>query len=45
MLQVEEKAGVVIFSIKAQPRSSKSTVAGEHGGSVKVNAGGNPESE
>ena len=36
MLQVEEKAGAIIFSIKAQPHSSKSTVTGEHDGSVKV---------
>ncbi len=37
MLQVEEKGGAVIFCVKAQPRSSKSMVTGEHDGGVKVN--------
>ena len=37
MLQVQEKAGAVIFSVKARPRSSKSKVTGEHEGSLKVN--------
>ena len=36
MLQVQEKAGAVIFSVKVQPRSSKSKVTGEYEGSVKV---------
>ncbi|NEX13489.1 MAG: hypothetical protein C1941_02115 [Prosthecochloris sp.] len=37
MLQVQEKAGSVFFSIKAQPRSSKSMVTGAYDGSIKVN--------
>ena len=37
MLQVREKDGAVVFAVAARPRSSKSTVAGEHDGSMKVN--------
>jgi uncharacterized protein (TIGR00251 family) len=37
MLQIVEKEGAVIFSVKVQPRSSRSMIAGEHDGSVKVN--------
>ncbi|UZJ38051.1 MULTISPECIES: DUF167 domain-containing protein [unclassified Prosthecochloris] len=37
MLQVQETEGAVIFSVKVQPRSSKSMVSGEYDGSVKVN--------
>lgn len=36
MLQVQEKAGAVIFSVKVQPRSSKSKVTGEYEGIVKM---------
>lgn len=37
MVQVQETAGAVIFSVTARPRSSKSMIAGEFDGSVKVN--------
>lgn len=37
MLQAKEKAGAVFFSVRAQPRSSASTITGEHDGNVKVN--------
>ncbi len=37
MLKVEEKDGSVVFFVAARPRSSRSMVTGEHGGSLKVN--------
>ena len=36
MLEVEERAGAVSFSVRVQPRASKDEIAGELGGALKV---------
>ena len=36
MLEVQEREGTVIFSVRAQPRASKDEIAGEMGGALKV---------
>ena len=36
MLEVQEREGTVIFSVRVQPRASKDEVAGEMGGALKV---------
>jgi len=36
MLEVQEREGTVIFSVKVQPRASKDEIAGEMGGALKV---------
>ena len=37
MIELREKNGNVCFTVKAQPRSSKSIIAGQYNGGVKVN--------
>src|SRR6267142_1044922 len=36
MLQMQDKDGAVVFSVRVQPRASKDEVAGETGGLLKV---------
>jgi uncharacterized protein (TIGR00251 family) len=36
MLEVQEREGAAIFSVKVQPRASKDDIAGEMGGALKV---------
>ena len=36
MLEVQEREGAVIFSLRVQPRASKDEIAGEIGGALKV---------
>jgi uncharacterized protein len=36
MLEIQEREGVAIFSVRVQPRSSKDEIAGEMGGALKV---------
>jgi len=36
MLEVQEREGTVIFSVRVQPRASKDEIAGEMGGALKV---------
>lgn len=36
MVELHEKGGNLIFSLTARPRSSRSTIAGIHGGALKV---------
>jgi uncharacterized protein (TIGR00251 family) len=36
MLEVQEREGAVIFSVRVQPRASKDEIAGEMGGTLKV---------
>ena len=36
MLEVQEREGTAIFSVKVQPRASKDEIAGEMGGALKV---------
>lgn len=36
MLEVQERDGAVIFSVRVQPRASKDEIAGEMGGALKV---------
>ncbi len=37
MVRLQEKEGSVVFSVKAQPRSSKSAISGEYDGSIRIN--------
>ena len=36
MLEVQEREGAVIFSLRVQPRARKDEIAGEMGGALKV---------
>ena len=36
MLEIQERHGKVIFSVRVQPHASKNEVAGEMGGALKV---------
>jgi uncharacterized protein (TIGR00251 family) len=36
MLEVQEREGAVLFSLRVQPRASKDEIAGELGGALKV---------
>ena len=36
MLEVQEREGTVVFSVRVQPRASKDEIAGEMGGALKV---------
>ena len=36
MLEIQERDGVVIFSVRVQPWASKDEIAGEMGGALKV---------
>ena len=36
MLEVQEREGTAIFSVRVQPRASKDEIAGEMGGALKV---------
>ena len=36
MLEVQEREGTAIFSVRVQPRASKDEIAGETGGALKV---------
>lgn len=36
MIRVTEKDGTVTFSVKAVPRASKTEIAGEHDGALKI---------
>ena len=36
MLEVQEREGTVIFSVRVQPRASNDEIAGEMGGALKV---------
>jgi uncharacterized protein (TIGR00251 family) len=36
MLEVQEREGAAIFSVRVQPRASKDEIAGEMGGTLKV---------
>ena len=36
MLEVQEREGTVIFSVRVRPRASKDEIAGEMGGALKV---------
>jgi len=36
MLEVQEREGAVIFSVKMQPRASKDEISGEMAGALKV---------
>jgi len=36
MLEVQEREGTVIFSVRVQPQASKDEIAGEMGGALKV---------
>ena len=36
MLEVQEREGTVIFSVRVQPRASKDQIAGEMSGALKV---------
>ena len=36
MLEVQEREGTVIFSVRVQPRASKDEIVGEMGGALKV---------
>jgi len=36
MLEVQEREGTVIFSVRVQPRASRDEIAGEMGGALKV---------
>ncbi|HTF22302.1 MAG TPA: DUF167 domain-containing protein [Candidatus Limnocylindria bacterium] len=36
MLEVQEREGTVIFSVKVQPRAKEDEIAGEMGGALKV---------
>ena len=35
-LDIEDRAGGVVFSVRVQPRASKNEVAGEIGGALKI---------
>ncbi len=35
-MDIEDRAGGVVFSVRAQPRASKNEVAGEIGGALKI---------
>jgi len=35
-LDIEDRAGGVVFSVRVQPRASKNEVAGELGGALKI---------
>ena len=36
MMEVQERDGAAIFSVRVQPRASKDEIAGEMGGALKV---------
>ncbi|HEX8835689.1 MAG TPA: DUF167 domain-containing protein [Candidatus Acidoferrum sp.] len=36
MLEIHERNGAVVFSVRVQPRASKDEIAGEIGGALKV---------
>lgn len=36
VLEVQERNGAVVFSVRVQPRASKDEIAGEIGGALKV---------
>ena|SRR5580765_512751 len=36
ILDIEDRAGGVVFSVRMQPRASKNEVAGELGGALKI---------
>jgi len=36
MLEVQEREGTAIFSVRVQPRASKDEIAGEMGGALRV---------
>jgi uncharacterized protein (TIGR00251 family) len=36
ILDIEDRAGGVVFSVRVQPRASKNEVAGELGGALKI---------
>ena len=36
MLEIQERKGAVVFSVRVQPRASKDEIAGEIGGALKV---------
>lgn len=36
MLEIQERNGAVVFSVRVQPRASKGEIAGEIGGALKV---------
>ena len=36
MLEVQEREGTVIFSVRVQPRASREEIAGDMGGAMKV---------
>jgi uncharacterized protein (TIGR00251 family) len=36
MLEVQEREGAAVFSVRVQPRASKDEIAGEIGGALKV---------
>lgn len=36
MLEIQERNGAVVFSVRVQPRASKDEIAGEIGGALKV---------
>jgi len=36
MLEIQEREGAAIFSVRVQPRASKDEIAGEMGGALKV---------
>jgi uncharacterized protein (TIGR00251 family) len=36
MLEVQEREGAVVFSLRVQPRASKDEIGGELGGALKV---------
>lgn len=36
MIEMSEKDGAVTFRVRVQPRASKSEIAGEHGGALKL---------
>ena len=36
MLEIQEREGAAVFSVRVQPRASKDEIAGEMGGALKV---------
>lgn len=42
MIDFKEEAGAVTFAVRVVPRASKSALAGEHGGALKVRVAAPP---
>ncbi len=42
MIEFNEKAGAVTFKVRVQPRASRSEIAGEHAGALKLRVAAPP---